>query len=159
MYSCLMVMAAFCTNMQHRVNCTFLFSIKGQTVQNTTVISHFTYTLFWYNTRESTSKSYVPECLPEATDWYLGVKQRKWKQFILHCLSAQLIEVCNEKPLLFLQQIRKLRRELDASQEKVATLTSQLAANVSQMLKQRKASKYISSSVLNLVHIIMPVLQ
>uniref|UniRef100_A0A8C1QUQ3 Neuron navigator 3 n=1 Tax=Cyprinus carpio TaxID=7962 RepID=A0A8C1QUQ3_CYPCA len=33
------------------------------------------------------------------------------------------------KPLLFLQQIRKLRRELDASQEKVATLTSQLAAN------------------------------
>ncbi len=29
------------------------------------------------------------------------------------------------------QQIRKLRRELDASQEKVATLTSQLAANVS----------------------------
>uniref|UniRef100_A0A8C1MFP1 Neuron navigator 3 n=1 Tax=Cyprinus carpio TaxID=7962 RepID=A0A8C1MFP1_CYPCA len=33
------------------------------------------------------------------------------------------------KPFLFLQQIRKLRRELDASQEKVATLTSQLAAN------------------------------
>ena len=29
------------------------------------------------------------------------------------------------------QQIRKLRRELDASQEKVATLTSQLTANVS----------------------------
>ena len=29
------------------------------------------------------------------------------------------------------QQIRKLRRELDASQEKVATLTSQLSANVS----------------------------
>lgn len=63
MYSCLMVMAAFCTNMQHRVNCTFLFSIKGQTVQNTTVISHFTYTLFWYNTRESTSKSYMTELL------------------------------------------------------------------------------------------------
>uniref|UniRef100_A0A8C2EPB1 Neuron navigator 3 n=1 Tax=Cyprinus carpio TaxID=7962 RepID=A0A8C2EPB1_CYPCA len=49
--------------------------------------------------------------------------------FILQCLSAQLIERSNEKPFLFLQQIRKLRRELDASQEKVATLTSQLAAN------------------------------
>lgn len=33
---------------------------------------------------------------------------------------------------LFLsQQIRKLRRELESSQEKVATLTSQLSANVS----------------------------
>lgn len=31
------------------------------------------------------------------------------------------------------QQIRKLRRELDASQEKVATLTSQLTANVSRL--------------------------
>lgn len=30
-----------------------------------------------------------------------------------------------------LQQIRKLRRELESSQEKVATLTSQLSANVS----------------------------
>lgn len=29
------------------------------------------------------------------------------------------------------QQIRKLRRELESSQEKVATLTSQLSANVS----------------------------
>lgn len=32
---------------------------------------------------------------------------------------------------LFSQQIRKLRRELESSQEKVATLTSQLSANVS----------------------------
>lgn len=31
----------------------------------------------------------------------------------------------------FSQQIRKLRRELESSQEKVATLTSQLSANVS----------------------------
>lgn len=33
--------------------------------------------------------------------------------------------------LLLSQQIRKLRRELESSQEKVATLTSQLSANVS----------------------------
>lgn len=34
------------------------------------------------------------------------------------------------------QQIRKLRRELDASQEKVAALTSQLSANVSNLVYQ-----------------------
>lgn len=45
------------------------------------------------------------------------------------------IHVCS---LIQKQQIRKLRRELDASQEKVATLTSQLAANVS--LSQSKDS-------------------
>lgn len=150
MYSCFMVKPAFYTNMQHRVNCTFLFSIKGQTVQNTTVISHFAYTvssIIQEKALESISKSYMPECLPEATDWYLGsfvtVKQRQWKKFILHYFSALLIEVSNEKPLIFLQQIRKLRRELDASQEKVATLTSQLAANVSVM--QKKEEKAIKN--------------
>lgn len=144
--------------MQHRVNCTFLFSIKGQTVQNTTVISPFAYTLssiIQEKALESISKSYMPEFLPEDTDWYLDycvtVKKIQWKKCILHYFSAQLIEVSNEKPFLFLQQIKKLRRELDSSQEKVATLTSQLAANVSVMReKKKKQSKFISSSIFHL---------
>lgn len=51
------------------------------------------------------------------------------------CITIALIFFVNSRVasalFLPLQQIRKLRRELDASQEKVATLTSQLAANVS----------------------------
>ncbi len=93
----------------------------------------------------------MPEFLPEATDWYLDyfitVKKRQWMESILHYFSAQLIEVSNENPLLFLQQIRKLRRELDSSQEKVATLTSQLAANVSVMREKKKNSQNSSHLV------------
>ena len=37
--------------------------------------------------------------------------------------------------LFFCSQIRKLRRELDASQEKVSALTTQMSANVSTMAK------------------------
>lgn len=40
---------------------------------------------------------------------------------------------------LFPQQIRKLRRELESSQEKVATLTSQLSANVSPHRRAHRA--------------------
>lgn len=89
---------------------TFLFSIKGQTVQNTTVIISLHLVLHLVLHRRSGEKT--------NTDFYYTPSVDQWTHRLLS------LPLCH-------QQIRKLRRELDASQEKVATLTSQLAANVS----------------------------
>lgn len=52
--------------------------------------------------------------------------------------SQTLCFCCRNRASLFpSQQIRKLRRELESSQEKVATLTSQLSANVSARTRAR----------------------
>lgn len=91
--------------------CTLLFSIKGQTVQNSTVIPHTLSSHF-------TPVFFVVVTSREFTDLFHFA--------LLQCQLVNLWPFSSSK-----QQIRKLRRELDASQEKVATLTSQLAANVS----------------------------
>lgn len=46
------------------------------------------------------------------------------------------------------QQIRKLRRELEASQDKVANLTSQLSANVCTDMFQTPAAHLVCGSLL-----------
>lgn len=52
----------------------------------------------------------MPECL-QAIDWYASafvtIKEGKWKHYFLRRFDAQLIEVCNEKPLLFLTANQK----------------------------------------------------
>lgn len=113
---------------------TLLFSIKGQTVQNSTVIPH---TLCSHLTPVS---FYFLQTVYHVTAQLLnqGFWRRSCDNASLHYIHLILYVtelwprtyLCTFSPQLK-QQIRKLRRELDASQEKVATLTSQLAANVS----------------------------
>lgn len=61
-------------------------------------------------------EAFVPACRPPALHLPPGLTLRPRKLSLLPS-----------------QQIRKLRRELESSQEKVATLTSQLSANVSEI--------------------------
>lgn len=60
-----------------------------------------------------------------------------WNSYVCFCRGAFWCRA-------FLRpQIRKLRRELDASQEKVSALTTQLSANVSEALKHTLLNKLI----------------
>lgn len=112
---------------------TLLFSIKGQTVLNSTVIPHTLCSHF-------TPVSFYTALPCNCTVFHIKVFNTGVASSTPLCITISLIFLIFFRSVNFTftsvlffpnQQIRKLRRELDASQEKVATLTSQLAANVS----------------------------
>lgn len=133
--------------MHHRVNCILLFSIKGQTGQNTTVIPHLRSHLHsphffvlwqWDRLYINVFKwMFTRQLVHQILDLHLKGWNRKIG--MLCCIFNQSCFFRRDVIVMVIcyffpppkQQIRKLRRELDASQEKVATLTSQLSANVS----------------------------